>query len=157
MSAGELFRKLANEKKLSLEEFGLLALGDPSIDRLVDEETMKEAEKGDVVVDGLLAGWVLKEAADLRIYLTTDEQVRLARVAERDHVSSEEARKQTIHREEVQRERYMKHYGLRVEDRSIYHLIIDTGLLSLDDTAKILLDAALAVKSRRAGVGTRKP
>lgn len=157
VSAGLLFRKLAKERHMSLEEFGQLALKDPSIDRLVDEETMEEAEKGDVVVDGLLAGWVLKEVADLRIYLTAPDNVRLERIAKRDNITPEEARKQTLHRESVQSERYRKHYGFKVEDRSIYHLVVDTSLVPEEDTAKILLTAALAVKARKARRDSKKP
>lgn len=151
LSAGLLFRKLAKEKGLSLEEFGELALKDPGIDRIVDNETMKEAEKGNVVVDGQLAGWVLKEIADLRIYLTAPDNVRLERIAKRDQMGMEEARKQTRLRETVQSERYRKHYGLRVEDRSIYHLTIDTNLLTMEETAKILLTAAKAVEAKQHG------
>jgi len=43
-----------------LEEFGQVALKDPSVDRLIDERTMSEAEKGNVVIDGQIAGWVLR-------------------------------------------------------------------------------------------------
>ncbi len=157
VSAGVLFRELAKDRNLSLEEFGQLALKDPSIDRLVDEETMKEAENGNVVVDGQLAGWVLKEVADLRIYLTAPEKVRLERIAKRDRVGLEEAHKQTLKRENVQSERYKKHYGLRIEDRSIYHLIIDTSLLPVEDNAKVLLTIALAVKARKGEASPRKP
>ncbi len=157
VSAGLLFRRLAKEKGLSLEEFGELALKDPAIDRIVDEETMREAEKGNVVVDGQLAGWVLKEVADLRIYLTAPDIVRVERIAKRDHVGLEEARKQTRVREGVQSERYRNHYGLRVEDRSIYQLVIDTSLLTMEETAKILLTAARAVKAKQGEGGTRKP
>src|SRR5215510_3330761 len=73
VSAGVLFRRIARERHVSLEVFGKEALEDPSIDRLIDEETMKEAELGDVVIDGQLAGWVLKEKSDLRIYLTAPD------------------------------------------------------------------------------------
>ena len=157
ISAGLLFRKLAKERHMSLEEFGQLALKDPSIDRLVDEETMKEAEKGGVVVDGQLSGWVLKEIADMRIYLTAPDNVRLERIAERDSITAGEARKQTFHRESVQSERYRKHYGFKVEDWSIYHLVVDTSLVPKEDTAKILLTAALAVKARKTGRDSKKP
>lgn len=157
VSAGLLFRRLAEERHLSLEEFGQLALKDPAIDRQVDEETMKEAEKGDVVVDGQLAGWVLREVADLRVYLTAPEDVRMERIAKRDRVSLEEARNHTLQRENVQSERYRRHYGFKVEDRSIYHLVIDTNLLSQEDTGKVLLTAALAVKSRIHEKHSKKP
>ena len=149
VSAGMLFRKLAEERKVSLEKFQEMAAADPSIDRLVDERTMMEAERGDVVVDGQLAGWVLKEISDLRILLTAPLVVRLERIAARDRISLEEARRQTLHREAVQAERYRKHYGFSVDDWSIYHLILDTSFGSIEDTAKILLAAAVTAKNAK--------
>ena len=149
VSAGLMFRKLADERKISLERFQELAAADPSFDRLVDERTMKEAEQGDVVVDGQLAGWVLKEISDLRVLLTAPLVVRLERIAARDHVSLEEARRQTLHREGVQAVRYRKHYGFSVDDWSIYQLVLDTSFGSIEDKAKILLAAALTAKNAR--------
>jgi len=151
-----MFRKLADEKKVSLEKFQELAAADPSIDRLVDERTMVEAERGNVVVDGQLAGWVLKEISDLRVLLTAPLVVRLERIASRDHISLEEARRQTLHREGVQAERYRKHYGFSVDDWSIYQLILDTSFGSIEDTAKILLATALTAKNARIGNTTDK-
>lgn len=148
VSAGLLFRRIAREKHITLEDFGKAALHDPSIDHLIDEQTLKEAEEGEVVIDGQLAGWVLKEKSDLRIYLTAPEGVRLARIAKRDGLGLDEAKRQTAQRERVQFERYRRHYGLNVEDKSIYHLILDTSILPIDDTGEILLMAARKVKAR---------
>ena len=149
VSAGAVFRRIAKEKKISLEELGEKALEDPSIDKLVDQRTIAEADKGNVVIDGQLAGWILKDRSDLRIYLTAPEDIRLERIAKRDKVGLREARAQTEQRESVQRERYLRHYGFQVEDRSIYHLILDTGLGSIEDTAKVLVSAALMVRRAR--------
>jgi len=157
VSAGLLFRRLARERHVSLQEFGKLALKDPSIDHHVDDETMREAEKGEVVVDGQLAGWILKEIADLRIYLTAPDKVRIERIASRDHLEPGEAEKETLLRESVQSERYRRHYGFKVEDRTIYHLTLDTSLLPLEDTARILTAVALAVKARISDRSSRKP
>ncbi len=149
ISAGALFRRIAREKKVSLEKLGETALQDSSIDELVDERTIAEAEKGNVVVDGQLAGWILKDKADLRIYLMAPEDVRLERIAKRDKVTLEEARVQTEQRESVQRERYSRHYGFQVEDRSIYHLVLDTSLGSIEDTGKVLISAAVMVRKAK--------
>ncbi len=154
VSAGAVFRRIAKEKKISLEELGEKALEDPSIDKLVDQRTIAEADKGNVVIDGQLAGWILKDRSDLRIYLTAPEDIRLERIAKRDKVGLREARAQTEQRESVQRERYLRHYGFQVEDRSIYHLILDTSLGSIEDTAKVLVSAAIMV--RRAKKSQRK-
>jgi len=145
VSAGMLFRKLAQEKGMSLEEFGQVALKDPTVDRLIDERTMSEAEKGNVVIDGQIAGWVLKEIADLRIHLITPEPIRIQRIAERDRLTVEEARRQTVTRERVQSERYKLHYGFKVEDFSIYQLILDTSIGPIESISRILVDAAKAV------------
>ena len=146
-----LFRGLADERRTILEKFQELAAADPSIDRLVDEKTMTEAEKGGVVIDGQLAGWVLKEVSDLRILLTAPLVVRLERIATRDHISLEEARRQTLHREGVQADRYRKHYGFNVDDWTIYHLVLDTSFGSLEDTASILLAATVTAKNAKTG------
>jgi CMP/dCMP kinase len=146
ISAGALFRKIAEERKLSLEELGKRALRDASIDRLVDERTIREAEAGDVVVDGQLAGWMLKDRADLRIYLKAPEAIRLSRIATRDKVALRAAQSQTRQREGVQRERYLHHYGFQVDDISIYQLVLDTSLGSIGDIERVLIDAALMVE-----------
>ncbi|HEV2118575.1 MAG TPA: AAA family ATPase [Candidatus Bathyarchaeia archaeon] len=156
VSAGSLFRKLADERKVSLEKFQEMAAADPSIDRLVDERTMAEAEKGNVVVDGQLAGWILKEISDLRILLTAPLVVRLERIAARDRVSLEESRRQTLHRERVQAERYRKHYGFSVDDWSVYHLILDTSFGSIEDTANVLLAAAHTAENAKVGKSPEK-
>ena len=91
------------------------------------------------------------------IHLTAPDQVRIERIAKRDSVMVEEARKQTLHRENVQSERYRRHYGFKVEDRSIYHLVIDTSILPKEDTARVLLTAALAVKARMHAGESKKP
>ena len=156
VSAGILFRSLANERKIVLEKFQEIAASDPSIDRLVDEKTMAEAEKGDVVIDGQLAGWVLREISDLRIMLTAPLVVRLERIAARDRISLDESRRQTLHREGVQADRYRKHYGFNVDDWAIYHLVLDTSFGSIEDTASILLAAANAIRQAKAEVHSEK-
>jgi cytidylate kinase len=88
----------------------------------------------------------LKAKADLRIYLTAPESVRLDRIAVRDKVALRAARSQTRQRESVQRQRYLHHYGFQVDDVSIYQLILDTSLGSIKDIEKVLIDTAIMVK-----------
>ena len=76
--------------------------------------------------------------------------LRFERIAERDRMGIEEARKLTLQREKVQNERYKKHYGLRLEDRTIYHMILDTSFLPQADTEKVLLTLAISVRDNKA-------
>ena len=156
VSAGVLFRGVAREKRLTLEALGKMALQDPSIDKLVDEKTISEAAKGNVVIDGQLTGWIIKDKSDLRIYLTAPEQVRLERIANRDYVDLKTAEIQTRQRESIQRERYLKHYGFHVQDLSIYHLVLDTSIGSIEDTESVLIAASRMIKrTRRKGTKRR--
>ena len=74
--------------------------------------------------------------------------MRLARIARRDGLELDEAKRQTAQRERVQLERYRRHYGLNVEDKSIYHLVLDTSILSIGETANVLIMTARGVRSR---------
>ena len=138
ISAGQLFRDIAKEKGVSMEELIKITAEDPEIDRLIDERTKREAEKGDVILDGQLAGWMAKDRAGLKIFLTAPEDVRIRRIAGRDTVDLEKARAQTVLRENAERERYKKYYDIDIRDISIYDLIMDTSLLPLEESIKIL-------------------
>lgn len=58
VSSGELFRRIAKEKGVTLEELSKMAEKDFSIDKLIDERMKNECSSGSCVGDGLLAGWI---------------------------------------------------------------------------------------------------
>lgn len=141
VGAGELFRELARERGMSLASFSQYAADDPEVDHLIDERTVEEAKKGRAVIDAQLAAWMIKDEADVRLLLTASDYVRFNRIAQRDHVSFEFAKNETLAREEIQRRRYQKYYGIDVSDLSIYDLKIDTGLHSIEVTKQHILTA----------------
>lgn len=137
VSAGEMFRKIACEKGVSIEELSRLSEIDKSIDLSIDEEIKKMAEKGNVVLEGQLTPWFIKNKA-LKIYVAASKKERILRIARRDGLTLEEAEKETLNREASEKKRYKEYYGINIEDLSIYDLIIDTGLFNKDETIKIL-------------------
>jgi cytidylate kinase len=54
-------------------------------------------------------------------------------------VDYETARKQTLEREQIQRDRYKRYYGIDIDDLSLYNLVIDTGNRTVESTAKELM------------------
>ena len=139
VSAGQLFRDLAKEKGLSLEELSKQAANSPEIDRMIDERSATEAAKGDAVIEGQLAAWMSKDLAQVRVYLKAPDEERIARIANRDHQDYEAARRQTLERERIQRERYKRYYGVNIDDLSLYNVIIDTGNRSVESTSKEII------------------
>ncbi len=138
ISAGDLFRRRAQELGLTVTALTDLAAGDGSIDKELDERTLREAEKGSVVLDGQLTGWMAGEFADIRVYLKASLDTRVARLARRDSLHPEEARKEMLHREAEERERYKSLYGIDVADTSIYEVILDTSFLGLESVKGVL-------------------
>ena len=139
--AGEFFRDLAKERGVTLETFSQIAAADSAIDRVIDERTKAEAKKGGVVIDAQLGAWMVKDLADLKVLIVAPDDVRFRRIAERDGISIQEARKQTLAREAIQKQRYEKYYGLDVSDLSIYDLKIDTGLYPIDKTKSVVIES----------------
>ena len=138
MSAGELFRQMASERGVSVEELSRIAERNKDIDHLIDEKTKAEASKGNVILDGLLVGWMASDYADLKIYLKCPDEVRLRRIAERDGITCEKAWKTTTFREDAEKKRFKRLYNIEMDDLSTYDLIINTGLMSIKSNIEVM-------------------
>ncbi len=149
VSAGRMFRSLADQKGLTLSELTRVAEADPSIDRMVDGMTVEEASKGCVVVDAHIAGWILKDLALLKIYLAAPADVRVRRIAERDGKSYEEAFQEVKTREESECRRFKRYYGIDINDLSVFDLVINTAKFNADEAFEISKEAVnIAIKAR---------
>lgn len=149
VSAGKIFRKLAKERKMTLEAFSALAETDPAVDKMLDERTRAEAKRGGVVIDAQLGAWMARDLADLKLLITAPDEVRFRRIARRDGRSYESAQKETLARELIQKRRYKKYYGIDVDDLSVYDLRIDTGSESVERTKVKVVKAAREFLAQR--------
>lgn len=150
LSSGAVFREYAKRLGLSLSELTNLANEDDKIDRYIDNFIIKEANKGNMVADGLLTGWVLKDKADIKFWFKASDSIRYQRIANRDKIPIEIAVKETRYREEIERLRFKKYYGIDISDLSIYDYVIDTTYLSINDVLLIvfrIIDSYLAAQS----------
>ncbi|MBP1449591.1 MAG: AAA family ATPase [Thermoproteus sp.] len=139
-SSGSFFRELAKKYGMDFMEFHKYAEKDFNIDREVDSMAVEEAKGGDVVLEGHLTGWVVRPYADFCIYLKGAPEVRARRVALRDGRSHEEALREIIEREELNRRRYKLIYNIDINDLTPFDLVLDTTYLSQNDVVRIVLD-----------------
>jgi cytidylate kinase len=135
LSAGEIFRRMAEERGMSLEEFSEYVEKHPEVDREIDRRLAEAG--GEVVVDGRLAGWMVR-GADLRILLTAPLEVRVRRIAEREGRRVEEVRKETLVRERSERKRFKELYGIDIDDLSVFDLVINTSRLGVEEEVEVL-------------------
>jgi len=108
-------------------------LCDSRFDRQVDEELLKWAEKGNVVLDSWTMPWLCKKGFKIWIEVSLQERVR--RLVRRDKISIEEAEKTIGEKDGKTKRVYEKLYGFKLgEDYSPFDLVLDTEHLSSDET-----------------------
>jgi len=142
--AGMIFREIAEEKGMSLEEFSRYAEENREIDELVDRKQKELSEKYEnCIVEGRVAAYFVD--ADLKIWLIAPFEVRVKRVANREKKSFEEAKEKIEIREKSERSRYKEFYDIDMDDLSVYDLIINTDKWEPAGVYKII-EKAIEVK-----------
>jgi len=145
VSGGDIFRELAAERGLTLSEFNALAEEDDDIDRDLDRRLREVAlERDDVVLESRLSGWLAAEHADLRVWLDAPLAVRAERIAAREGKPVAEARTETERRAASEAGRYQAYYGIDIDDRSIYDLVVNTARWDEGEVPDLVVSAAEA-------------
>lgn len=146
VDGGKVFRQLAQEKALTLAEFGALAESDASIDVALDQRLAARARAGDVVLESRLAGWIATNEGlgALRVWISCDETVRAERVASREQSSVDDALTTNRRREASERRRYRTYYAIDLDDLGVYDLQLDSTDQQPDGLVSTIVAAARA-------------
>ncbi len=128
-SAGDVFRAEAKARGLSVEEFNRYAEGHPEVDRDVDAAMQALATPGRLL-EGRIQGVLCRRHGipAIAVVVTAAEKERVRRVAARDGQSLDEARARVRAREESERRRYRRDYGIDLAE--------ETGDLVVDSTSQ---------------------
>jgi len=143
VSGGEVFREIAADREMSLNQLTAKADESDEIDRALDRRLQSIAEKWGAankpfILESRLAGWLAGNRADLRIWLDAPEDVRQQRISDREETVAE-----MRVREVSEAGRYQSYYEIDIEDREFYDLQINTARWSKDGVFEIVR-AALA-------------
>ena len=127
--SGMLFRELAEKHHMSLEDFGKYCEKNPDIDKELDAQQLKILQKGDVILEGRLAGWLAyrNNISALKIMIDADINTRAERIVKREKGDVKTRKQEIIKREKSEILRYKKYYDIDLRDKSIYDLVINTG------------------------------
>jgi cytidylate kinase len=145
ISAGAMFRELAEAYGKSLGGFGRYAEEHHEIDKDLDERIIARVQKlaaegADVVVDGRLQPWLLPKRGIrcFRILVDAPLAVRAERVAGREGKTMKQAMREVREREKSERTRYAKIYDVDVRDVSAFDLVVDSSDKTPDAIVAIL-------------------
>ncbi|WP_457611699.1 (d)CMP kinase [Methanocaldococcus sp.] len=142
--AGNIFREMAKERGMSLQEFSKYAEEHDEIDLEIDKRQIEFAKRGNVVVEGRLAAWMLYKNGidvDIAIWLKAPPMVRCKRISERENEDVNKALKEMIDRENSERRRYKEIYNIDINDLTIYDLIIDSSKWDIEGVFSIICSA----------------
>lgn len=110
---------------------------DLKFDKIVDEELLKAAKKGNVVLDSWTMPWLLKNG--FKIWLEASMGKRAERIAKRDKISIEKALEALKIKEKETKAIYKKLYGFNLgEDFTPFNLILDTDNLKPKEVFEII-------------------
>jgi predicted cytidylate kinase len=147
--AGDVFRKEAERRGLTLEQFSRLAETDHEIDRALDRDMIDIARLGNVLLEGRLAGFMATREglAAFKVRLEAAEDVRAARIAKRENAPLDDVRQRMREREESDARRYRAIYGFDYYDRDLYDLVAATDDTMPEDTAALIADRVAGFNS----------
>ncbi|MEM3396263.1 MAG: AAA family ATPase [Thermoplasmata archaeon] len=140
--AGEIFRREAAERGLTLEEFGRLAEKNWEIDRALDALLVEEMQRAkDTVFDARLAGVLAKVNGiqAIRIYVTASAEERARRIAGREGQDVVKVMEEMLVREKSEAKRYAEIYGYDYTKQEFYDIYIDSTKLSAGAVLAVVL------------------
>ena len=137
------FKDIAKKEGISLMEFHKKAENDPDIDKKFDA-MLKEQATGDCVVTTWLGPWMVD--ADVRIKVFAPGDIRAERIGKRDGMEVDEALKHVRERDENNRKRYKKVYGIDIDSKDIFDACLNGGIYTPEKLLGISLEI---IKQRR--------
>lgn len=151
VSTGQIFRQLAMEKGLSVEEFNkqvneAASRGDRSVDKMIDDMTAKiGAERDMIVFDSRLAWHFAPQSFKVFVITDIDEASRRVfhdsqRAGSESYASQADCKKALINRQKLETVRYKDIYGIDYYDMSNYNLVIESTSAAPAQIAQEILD-----------------
>jgi len=139
--SGEIFRKTAKKYSMSLEEFGSYCEKHKEIDKDLDDYQLEILQKGNVIVEGRIAGWIAhrNNIPALKVILNTDIETRAGRIVNRESGDIEKRKQEMLNRERSEALRYKNYYNIDLKDITIYDLVIDSTEKTPEEIIDIII------------------
>jgi cytidylate kinase len=139
--SGDIFRKMAKEYGMSLEEFSRYCENHKDVDEELDRYQLKILLEGNVILEGRLAGWIAYRSniSSLKVALEADLETRAERIVKREKGDLNNRKKEIESREKSEAARYKKYYDIDVYNMKIYDLVIDSSNKTPEEIVEIIL------------------
>jgi len=146
-STGQIQRTLAQKYNMDVLAFNKYMETHPEIDEEIDTELVRIGRLDrDMVLDSRMAWHFVPDSFKVYLAVDPDEAARRIMNDQRGKVekyaSHEEARECLMARKKSENQRYITKYGVDCSNPDNYDLIIDTTLLTPEQVAEKIMEAA---------------
>lgn len=141
------FRELARKHNMDIATFNEYIEDKSEIDKYIDEEMIKYVDgKDNLVVDSRLAWHFIKDS--FKVFITVDVETAANRLlldsknrnVEEKYESVDEAKMAIIKRQNYEKDRYKREYGINILDYNNYDLVIDSTNLSTEEISNMIIE-----------------
>ncbi len=117
---------------------------------VVQSEIIREKVKeSDCVVIGRCGDYVLREHDNLiSVFVYADQETRIKRIMERNQLGYNEAKERVVKTDKRRVNYYNFYTGRKWGKYDHYHLTVDSSLLGIEGTAKLIADMARAYNKK---------
>ena len=139
--SGDIFRNMTKKYNMSLEEFGKYCEEHRKIDEELDKNQLEILQKGNVIVEGRIAGWIAyqNKIPAIKVLLTADIKTRAKRIVKREKGNVQKRKQEIITREKSEAVRYKNYYNIDIGDTSIYDLVIDSSNKTPEEIVSVII------------------
>lgn len=150
-SSGDFMREIGARHGYSIEETNRAAERDPSFDQEVDEAIRAKGAGNRLVIDSRLAFHWIPDS--FKVFLKLEPNIAAERIfrhiqkegrAHEDGSSVEDTYRSVMVRIDSERKRYASLYAVDYTDETQFDLVVDTGLLPLEQVVTRIIDAYTA-------------
>jgi cytidylate kinase len=140
--SGIIFRETAKKYNMNLEDFGKFCEKNSDIDKELDEKQISILKKGNVILEGRLAGWLAYQnnISSFKIFIDADLNTRVNRIINRENGDIKKRKKEILERERSEYARYKKYYNISLDDTSIYDLVVNSTDKKPEEIVNIILE-----------------
>ncbi|MDO5850979.1 MAG: AAA family ATPase [Methanobacteriaceae archaeon] len=139
LSAGDVFRQMAKDRKMTLLEFSEFAEGNNNIDYELDKKQAEIANNSEnLIVEGRISAYFVE--ADYRIWFIAPEDIRAERICDREKEPLDKIKEEMIIRSSSEAKRYQEIHNIDINNLDIYDIIINSGTFNTEATVKIILE-----------------
>lgn len=140
--AGQMFRDMAKEHKMSLEQFGRYCEEHPEMDRRLDDRQLQLLLGPPILLEGRMSAVLAarNNVPAFKVWFTCDPWERAERIVKREGGDAEDRMAEMRRREESEKKRYLAYYNYDTADLSVYDLVLETTSLSPEQVVQAVLD-----------------